>query len=94
MTRNDSPSVSRRLITVFFIGQGLAAGTAFQAQAVIDDGYHPLFTLAFPSTAIHTFQVYLPLIAMQVPDPLIMVDHTATDLSTRLPQPIRPMPGR
>ena len=34
MTRNDSPSVSRRLITVLFVGQGLALVALFTSTTI------------------------------------------------------------
>lgn len=44
------------------VQEGLESGTLFQAYVDIDDGYHPVYALKFPLTAVHAFYVYLSLI--------------------------------
>jgi uncharacterized repeat protein (TIGR01451 family) len=49
-------------VVVAQVRPGLANGVAFHAHVDINDGYHPVYTLDFPVTAIHAFYTYLPLV--------------------------------
>jgi uncharacterized repeat protein (TIGR01451 family) len=66
------------------VRSGLAPGTTFQAQAAINDGYHPVFALNFPSAAVGAFNVFLPLVVNKYPETMIIIDHTTADI-TRIP---------
>ena len=71
-------------VVVAQVRAGLARGTTFQAQAAIDDAYHPVYGLSFPATAIHAFYTHLPLVLNKYPETTIIIDHTTTDIS-RIP---------
>jgi uncharacterized repeat protein (TIGR01451 family) len=56
------------LLPVMITGQvqdGLAAGTTFQAHVDINDGYHTVYTLSFPVSAVTAFYTYLPVVMRQ-----------------------------
>ena len=59
----------------------LTAGTTFQAQVNLDDGYHPVFALDFPQATIHAFYIHLPLVMRNYAGSVIVIDHTTTDIS-------------
>ncbi|HTP08934.1 MAG TPA: hypothetical protein VMP08_11830 [Anaerolineae bacterium] len=68
-------------VIVAQVRSDLAPGTVFQAQAAVNDDYHPAFLLSFPPAAIHAFNTYLPLIFNKYPDATIIIGHTTTDIS-------------
>ncbi len=56
------------LLPVVITGQvqdGLADGTTFQARVDINDGYHAVYTLGFPVSAVTAFYTYLPVVIKQ-----------------------------
>ena len=55
-------SSSLPTVVVAQVRAGLANGVTFHAHVDINDGYHPVYTLDFPVTAIHAFYTYLPLV--------------------------------
>ncbi len=71
-------------VIVAQVRSDLMEGTTFQAGLDINDGYHPVFALPFPSAVIHGFSTYLPVMVHNHPlpiEPAIILDHTTTDLS-------------
>jgi uncharacterized repeat protein (TIGR01451 family) len=73
------------IVVIAQVRSDLAAGTAFQAQVAINDGYHPVFSLNFPQAAVHDFNTYLPLLMRNYPSLVsgqtIVINHTTTDIS-------------
>jgi uncharacterized repeat protein (TIGR01451 family) len=55
-------SVLLPAVVVARVRPDLANGVTFHGHVDINDGYHPVYTLDFPVTAIHAFYTYLPLV--------------------------------
>ncbi len=63
------------------VRSGLANGVTFHGHVDINDGYHPVYTLDFPVTAIHAFYTYLPAVMRNYSSAAIIIDHNNTDIS-------------
>jgi uncharacterized repeat protein (TIGR01451 family) len=72
---------SSPLVVVAQVKVGLANGITFHNRVDIDDGYHPVFTLSFPESAIHAFLTRLPLVMRNYSRAALVIDHTNTDIS-------------
>jgi uncharacterized repeat protein (TIGR01451 family) len=73
-------------VVVARVRPDLANGVTFHGHVDINDGYHPVYVLDFPVTAIHAFYTYLPLVMRDYhpaspPGQAIIIDHTTTDIS-------------
>jgi uncharacterized repeat protein (TIGR01451 family) len=73
-------------VVVARVRPGLVNGVTFHAHVDINEGYHPVYTLDFPVTAIHAFYTDLPLVMrnynpISPPGRTIIIDHNNTDLS-------------
>ena len=71
-------------VIVARVRAGLANCTTFHASVDINDGYHSVYTLVFPETAVGSFCIYLPLVLRDYSPfarQTIIIDHNNTDIS-------------